>query len=190
MEYWSSLPRVNESDPLTVVGEGGRQAGTSLREAVHAKLLAMHAAAFKARNVSQEGLAPPSSLAYSVWAHSGTFPAGDRGLLSGPQDVVFAPSLAAACRVPSLQDYEDRVQGTGAWGSTAPGLHFTNNDLAATPSSQWHGPWAEASLLTAERILAKAFRLRRPSWLNETYYATNVARGRAASLLPSEELLV
>merc|ERR1719460_2101978 len=112
MEYWSSLPRVNESDPLTVVGEGGRQAGTSLREAVHAKLLAMHAAVFKARNVSQEGLAPPTSLAYSVWAHSGTFPAGDKGLLSGPQDVVFAgDDLAAACQLPSLQDYEDRVQG-------------------------------------------------------------------------------
>ncbi|CAE7329682.1 unnamed protein product [Symbiodinium necroappetens] len=40
--------------------------------------------------------------------------------------------------------------------------------------SAWHGPWAEQSLLAAERLLAKAFHLQRPEWLNETYYKRHI----------------
>merc|ERR1712083_1287281 len=100
-----------------------------------------------------DSLALPSSLAYSVWYHQGTFPPGDQRMLSGPQDIIFpaAQGIPASCGVDSVTKYQDAVEGTGSWTDVAPGIHFVNNDFSATVTSAWHGPWAEQSLLGAER---------------------------------------
>ena len=68
------------------------------------------------------------------------------------------------------------MQGTGVQALDGAGLHVVNNDYAATAASAWHGPWAEASLLAAERTLAEAFGLARPEWLNRSYYEKHVMR--------------
>lgn len=192
MDFWASQPRANSAEPVEVLTDGGAVDSPALRQRVHEKLLRMHEPQSAQRNVSLAGIAPPTALAYSVWAHSGTFPKGDLGMQSGPQDVIFADSLASACSgVRSESEYEDMVQGTGSWSSVAPGLHFANNDFSASRSAAWHGPWSEASLLVAERILAGAFGLRRPSWLNATYYAREVGTraGAPASRAQQEVLL-
>ncbi|CAK0894494.1 unnamed protein product [Prorocentrum cordatum] len=191
MDFWASQPRANSAEPAEVLTEGGAVDSPALRQRVHEKLLKMHAPQSAQRNVSLAGIAPPTALVYSVWAHSGTFPEGDLGMQSGPQDVIFEDSLASVCSgVSSPREYEDMVQGTGNWSGIAPGLHFANNDFAATRSAAWHGPWAEASLLIAERILAGAFGLPRPSWLNGTYYAREVGlRGSARAAYPRQVLV-
>lgn len=182
MDFWSSLPRSNGSEPLTVTE------GEDLLQKVHQKLLSMHASKAKEYNVSLSGIKPPTSLAYSVWAHAGTFPVGDRGLQATPQDVIFKPSLAAACGINSLEEFADMVTGTSSWAGVGVGLHVANNDFFATPSAKWHGPWAEMSLITSERILAAAFGLSRPRWLNETYYANVI--DPVASYTPSQSSIV
>ena len=73
-----------------------------------------------------------------------------------------------------MADWDDLVQGTGNHASEGTGLHVVNNDFAATAASKWHGPWAEASLIAAERMLVKAFGLSRPAWLNASYYHQHV----------------
>mmetsp|Transcript_86494 Transcript_86494/g.253157 ORF Transcript_86494/g.253157 Transcript_86494/m.253157 type:complete len:521 (-) Transcript_86494:147-1709(-) len=169
MDYWAGLPRANASDPLTIAG-----AGSSVVEAVHKKLLAMHASNFHALNVSAAGIEAPKAVAYSFWARADVLPPGDRGLLSSPADVIFDRDLPESCGAGSVRDYQDMVQGTGAWAGVAPGLHLANNDFCAGRSAAWHGPWAEMSLLGAERVLLGAFKLPRPAWLNESYYAREV----------------
>eukprot|EP00439_Symbiodinium_sp_Y106_P082659 s85_g22.t1 len=76
MDFWAGLRRRSSADPLTLA-EG--QQGEDLRHLVHTKLLDMHRADFIARNISEEEIeqiAQPIDLAYSVWYHEGTFPAG------------------------------------------------------------------------------------------------------------------
>ncbi|CAE7281467.1 unnamed protein product [Symbiodinium natans] len=100
----------------------------------------------------------------------------DPGMLTGPQDLIYDPAkgFPASCGVTSPKAFDDRVQGVGEFGHVAPGLHVVNNDFAAAERSAWHGPWAEQPLLAAERLLAKAFQLGRPEWLNETYYKRHI----------------
>jgi len=175
MDFWAALPRPNASEPLALF-EGA--VGAELRSEVHRKLLAMHMSEFRKHNITEDALAklaPPVALAVSVWAHEGTLPPGDDGLLTGPQDVICKTSrLPAACGTASPTEYQEMVQGTGRWVRTAPGLHVANNDFFVTLARKWHGPWAEQSLLVAEAILASAFGLGRPAWLNATYYAAQV----------------
>jgi hypothetical protein len=66
------------------------------------------------------------------------------------------------------------VQGFGEYAQVGAGLHIANNDFSATSASSWHGPWAEASLIAAERSLARAFGLAPPGWLNASYYQRHV----------------
>lgn len=181
MEYWTTLPRHNMSDPLTVVSQGpsATPQENALRTEVHKKLIDMHEKELLASGLSTKdiaSLALPTKLIYSIWYHEGTFPKGDHHMLSCPQDVIFEQSIPRSCGVDSIQEYEDAVEGTGSWAGVAPGLHFMNNDFTATQTAAWHGPWAEQSLLGAERTLAKVFGLRRPSWLNTTYYEAKVLR--------------
>uniref|UniRef100_A0A7S1S867 Amine oxidase domain-containing protein n=1 Tax=Alexandrium catenella TaxID=2925 RepID=A0A7S1S867_ALECA len=168
MEYWATLPRANASEPLTVVGAESR-----LAEVLHNKLLAMHMPTFKKMNVSSEGIKLPT-VAYSVWTRTGMLPEGDRGLQVSPEDLIFDGRLPEHCGARSVREYQDMVEGIGAWAGAAPRLHFVNNDFSAHSATSWHGPWAEMSLLGAERVLQGAFRLARPAWLNESYYQREV----------------
>ena len=174
MDFWAALPRRNLSDPLTVSEEA------ALRRAVHEKLIAIHYDQLKVHFSEEEirAIEEPTSVAYSVWYHQGTFPAGDRGLLSGPQDVIFDQD---GPKCGSIQEYEDKVYGVGAFRDS--GLHVANNDFAIIERSSWHGPWAEQPLVAAEKILAEAFDLPRPAWLNKTYYDRFIARSLAASFV-------
>jgi len=183
MDFWAGLRRRSSADPLTLA-EGLQ--GEDLRHLVHTKLLDMHRADFIARNISEEEIeqiAQPIDLAYSVWYHEGTFPAGDPGMLTGPQDLIYDPvkGFPSSCGVDSPEAFDEMVQGTGKFGHTAPGLYVVNNDFAAAERSAWHGPWAEQSLLAAERLLAKAFQLQRPEWLNETYYKRHIGGSHQGS---------
>ncbi|OLQ08809.1 hypothetical protein AK812_SmicGene7663 [Symbiodinium microadriaticum] len=107
----------------------------------------------------------------------------DPGMLTGPQDLIYDPvkGFPASCGVDSPEAFDEMVQGTGRFGHTAPGLYVVNNDFAAAERSAWHGPWAEQSLLAAERLLAKAFHLQRPEWLNETYYKRHIGGSHGGS---------
>jgi len=169
MEYWTRLPRANASNPLTMAG-----AADSVVQEVHEKLLAMHASKFRSLNISKKGIKAPTAVAYSIWARSDALPPGDRGLLPSPADVIFEKDLPESCGAGSVREYQEMVQGTGTWANVAPGLHLANNDFCAGRSAAWHGPWAEMSLLGAERVLLGAFKLQRPAWLNESYYAREV----------------
>eukprot|EP00931_Biecheleriopsis_adriatica_P062107 TRINITY_DN37398_c0_g1_i1.p1 TRINITY_DN37398_c0_g1~~TRINITY_DN37398_c0_g1_i1.p1 ORF type:complete len:526 (+),score=65.23 TRINITY_DN37398_c0_g1_i1:64-1641(+) len=181
MNYWTKVPRRNMSDPLTIVSKGPRSthAENALILDVHQKLVEMHKTELISSGLSEEdieALAEPSTLAYSVWYHQGTFPVGDEHMLSGPQDIIYSASdgFPSSCGVKSVEEFEDAVEGTGPWTNVGRGIHFANNDFYASSSSTWHGPWAEQSLLGAERMLVKAFGLKRPRWLNATYYGKQV----------------
>lgn len=193
MDYWSALPRASLEDPLTVVGQNTHSdhklnADTDgILFEVHEKLLRMHELDFQSRGISISTVAdikPPTTLAYSVWAHPGTLPPGDRGLLAGPYDVIFqGEAPPSACAAASPHVYLAMTQGVGRWAEVAPGLHVANNDYAMTPANEWHGPWAEQSLLAAEQIAAKGFGLPRPAWLNAAYYDTHVLSAQKASVV-------
>lgn len=186
MEYWAGLPRANASDPLTIVG-----AESKLAQVLHSKLLSMHAETFEKLNVSSKGIKLPSAVAYSVWTRTGMLPEGDRGLQVSPEDVIFSGKrLPEHCGASSVPDYLDMVEGVGAWAGVAPHLHLVNNDFSASSSTSWHGPWAEMSLLGAERILRKAFNLSRPTWLNGSYYEKEVLRTTPRAPAVAGSLLV
>jgi len=193
MEFWAGLPRANYSDPVTEVRSGSGVVGDKLLGDVHRKLMEMHGDELAAANATQASIRPPTALLYSVWYHDGTFPARDARLLTGPQDLIYgdgAAGLPASCGRGAgngplaAAEWDRRVLGTGAWA--ADGLHVVNNDFAATRASKWHGPWAEASLLAAERLLARAFGRARPAWLNATYYERQVLRAPGVAAAEAE----
>ncbi|CAE7281431.1 RNF14 [Symbiodinium natans] len=65
MDFWAALGRRSLADPLTLA-EG--RSGRDLRQTVHQKLLDMHRADLRARNISEEEIqqiAEPIELAYS-----------------------------------------------------------------------------------------------------------------------------
>jgi len=187
MDFWAGLPRSNESNPVTLVDATTYAAGASLLRSVHEKLVEMHGAQLDAAGISSEeiaAIAPPSALLFSVWYHDGTFPARDERLLTGPQDLIFRDrgggALPAACSggagpLPATA-YREHVLGLGEWasGPDGQGLHVVNNDFVATEATAWHGPWAEQTLLAAEQLLARAFELKPPGWLNSSYYEQHV----------------
>jgi len=199
MTFWAEQRCRSASDPATVTHKGsgvgpsrpkdasaGDEAG-ALARAVHSKLLRMHAGDFAAANISAADVAAissPNALLFANWFHEGTLPGASSGLLTGPQDLIYdaAEGLPRACGGGgplTHEEYEERVLGTGPWaqpGALGRGLHVANNDFAAAPAAEWHGPWAEDPLLLAERLLAKGFGLRPPAWLNATYYAARVLR--------------
>ena len=146
--------------PLTVVtqadaaaergggGAGGAADGAKARllADVHHSLMVKHAAKLTAAGVDPTTVPPPQTIVLSNWIEDGQFTPGIGSMLPATD------AARKAVRKP-LAQYE---------------LFVVNCDYGYQPG------WAVGSLAMAEKVLQAEMGLPKPSWLDATWYQTNV----------------
>eukprot|EP01059_Diplonema_ambulator_P000994 TRINITY_DN1076_c0_g1_i1.p1 TRINITY_DN1076_c0_g1~~TRINITY_DN1076_c0_g1_i1.p1 ORF type:complete len:479 (+),score=172.71 TRINITY_DN1076_c0_g1_i1:48-1484(+) len=148
--FWYNWATQHE-DPLTrtVAGDGN----DAVLGQLHDELMAFHAADFAAAGVNPSTIAPPTALYVGSFLPEGTYV----GTLSGTACArTMGSDLWKLVRRPNA-DYD---------------VFFANQDYAYDDYTQQG--WATGGLQLAEKILQAEMDLRRPRWLNKTWYEEKI----------------
>ena len=154
------------ADPLTITTD------SALLDPLHAKLMAVHAAAFAKVGMNTSQVPRMSQVVLGIWS--------DDQLAQLPQPMsanmhVMAKSPLCPAE-PCLQgltppQYNDIVANPNSKRD----IHIANNDYAWTGFDDVPCCWAEQSLRSVERTLHSSWSLPKPKWLDEAYYAQVIA---------------
>lgn len=136
---------------------------------VHQKLMVMHAEKLQAAGVSPDAMLKPVAAVVGFWSH-----AKQVTLAPAPDPLSFSSGvpLPSCLHGVSPAAYWQRIRKP----ILSRHVFLANNDLwLEEPIVDLMPPyWAEVSLRTAERVLHDHMGLKRPPWLNQTYYRRSV----------------
>lgn len=139
-----------------------------LLDAVHAKLMQVHADSFASLGIDPQDIPRPSAAVVGWWNH-----AREVILHPAPDPITTQQGTLPSCAWNmSTADYVRQV----VQPVLGRNIFIANNDwwLQDLDVDVMPPYWAEVSLRTAERILGQYFSINRPGWLDSEYYLRKV----------------
>lgn len=167
---WYLQYRQNLTDPLTL------SENPELLSVLHARLMAYHASNFLQRGINSSTIALPVKVVMGFWD---SFRATS-SFLSNPEPINLfhdkRPGEQGKClQNVSAGEYISTVSAPTQGGAREYDIFLANNDYYYEGLSGAGCCWAENSLKPMEKLLRDRFELRRPAWLNESYYERDIA---------------